>query len=189
MNRRNFLQLGGCCAALAVWQRAIAEIPAGLPAPTSGPPTPPQASAPPLTRPEARVAFAEKWVKRFFDVLDANLDEATRTQVMQANGRACYEAAAGKGKPPTLDAFIEKMQSHAGPDSIRREGDVVHLTYTQNSHGLKTADGYCLCPLVETGPKGLSPTYCICSVGYTQHMFAAIMGHPVKVELLESLRS
>ncbi|HQT92614.1 MAG TPA: DUF6144 family protein, partial [Candidatus Kryptobacter bacterium] len=48
--------------------------------------------------------------------------------------------------------------------------------------------GYCLCPLVESGPEGLSGTYCDCSVGYVREMFRTYTGKAVSVELLESLK-
>jgi len=65
----------------------------------------------------------------------------------------------------------------------------VYFNYVGNPKGLKIADGYCLCPMLENGPPALSPTYCYCSVGYVGFMFhKLITGKPVQVELLESLR-
>lgn len=154
------------------------------------PPAPPVPAGPPLSTAELRVDFAERWAKRFFDVFDAHLDEATRTKIMMANGRACHENSL-RGQtiqPISVDDFIARVRARIGDDAIRREGDTVYFHYVQNPRGLKVADGYCLCPLVETGPAGLSGTYCLCSVGYVQHMFEVFTGHPVKVELLESLK-
>jgi hypothetical protein len=186
MNRKEFLRAGGCCAALALLKRAAGETPA---ASTPAAPTPPPAGLP-LTSAEERVAFAERWAKRFFDVLDATVDQETREKLMRANGRACHEGSLQRHKQPTatVDQFVEFIRSHHGPESARREGDTVYFNYIQNFSGLKVADGYCLCPLVETGPAGLSGTYCFCSVGYVQHMFELMAGHPVKVALLDSLK-
>ena len=190
MNRKQFLQLGGCCAALSLLQRLAGA----APAPASEPPPPrpptPAPAGPPLTTAEARVDFAERWAKRFFDIFDANLDEATREKIMKANGRACHEASLqGQKHPPiSVDDFVARVQSYVGSEAIHREGDSVYFHYVQNPHGLKVAGGYCLCPLVETGPAGLSGTYCLCSVGYVQHMFESATGRPAKVELLESLK-
>ena len=109
---------------------------------------------------------------------------------MKANGRACHEGSTGGRTvaPEEVDAFIARMRSHIGDEAIRREGDTVYFNYVGNPRGLKVADGYCLCPLVETGPAGLSGTYCWCSVGYVQHMFEVAVGRPAKVDLLESLK-
>ncbi len=189
MNRKEFLLAGGCCAALTVLQRA-----AGATTDTAAAPTPaPAPLGPPLTSVEKRVAFGERWAKLFFDVLDAELDAPTREKIMRANGRACHSLAvknkAFRELPHSVDEFIAQIHTFpGGKDVIRREGDVVHFSYVQNPRGLKVADGYCLCPLVETGPAGLSGTFCLCSVGYVQHMFESLAGHPVQVQLLESLK-
>ena len=193
MNRKEFLLAGGCCAALAMLRNASAATPdaaASTPAPTPPPPSP---AGPPLTPAEKRAAFGERWAKLFFDAFDANLDEPTREKIMRANGRACHTLAiknrAFHELPHSVDEFIAYIhQFPGGKDTIRREGDTVWFSYVQNPSGLKVADGYCLCPLVETGPAGLSGTYCFCSVGYVQHMFELMAGHPVQVQLLESLK-
>jgi len=192
MDRKTFLRAGGCCAALAALHRLAREArgAASEAAPAATPPSPAQAAGVPLTPAEDRVKFAETWAKRFFDVLDANLDAPTRERIMKANGRACHEGSlAGHAvQPIDVDTFIARVQSYIGQDAIRREGDVVYFHYVQNPRGLKVADGYCLCPLVEGGPAGLSGTYCWCSVGYVQNMFETYVGRPASVELLESLK-
>ncbi|MEW6364151.1 MAG: DUF6144 family protein [Acidobacteriota bacterium] len=48
-------------------------------------------------------------------------------------------------------------------------------------------DSFCLRPLVESKPKGLSASYCLCSVGYIQELFSRAFGQPVTVELLDSV--
>ena len=193
MDRKTFLRASGCCAALAALQQlgcasleAASEPATGQGTTTPGSPS----SAQPLTPADRRVAFAETWAKRFFDVLDSHLDEETREAIMRANGKACHEGSqpGQKAAPVDIDTFIAGVRRYMGEDAIRRDGNVVEFRYVQNPRGLKVADGYCLCPLVETGPAGLSGTYCWCSVGYVQHMFETEVGRPAKVELLESLK-
>ena len=139
---------------------------------------------------DKRMAFAQTWAKRMMDNLDKEVDEPTRTRLMQANGRSCFLGSGRKPFEGGLDAFIEavKKWSGDGPPPIRREGDVVYFDYVANPAGLKVADGWCLCPLVERGPDGLSGTFCECSVGYVREMFSQVTGNPVRVELLESLK-
>lgn len=193
MDRKTFLKANGCCAALVALQRlscdALGAEPEAAPG-TAPTPLPSPAAGKPLTHAEKRVEFAETWAKRFFDVLDSHLDEPTRAAIMKANGRACHEAgdAGRKAGPMDIDLFIARVRSYIGEDAIRREGDVVYFRYVQNPAGLKVSDGYCLCPLVETGPTGLSGTYCLCSVGYVQNMFETAVGRPARIELLESLK-
>ena len=141
---------------------------------------------------DKRMAFAQTWAKRMMENLDKEVDEPTRTRLMHANGKSCYRGAT----PPErqfkggVDAFIEQLTKWSGPrpSPIRREGNTIYFEYVQNPAGLKVADGWCLCPLVEKGPEGLSGTFCECSVGYVAEMFSDITGQPVQVELLESLK-
>jgi hypothetical protein len=141
---------------------------------------------------EKRSDFAKVWAGRFMRVLDERLDEKSRRELMEANGRACAQGAYGPPDPAQtlpVDAFVARLASYVGEANCRREGDVVYFGYRQNPSGLRVEDGYCLCPLVEDGPADLSPTYCHCSVGYVSYMFERWTGRPTRVELLESVRS
>ncbi len=188
MNRKEFLvQLAGYGAAavgtytvmeLAPCCRAVAALAAVKTTPRRGTPV------------EKRMAFAQTWVKRMMDNLDSELNEPGRVRLMRANGRSCFR---GSHQPPFqggVDAFITQLEKWAGPglSPIRREGNMIYFDYVQNPAGLKVADGWCLCPLVEKGPPDLSGTFCECSVGYVAEMFSGIAGKPVRVELLESLK-
>jgi hypothetical protein len=139
---------------------------------------------------DKRMAFAQTWTKRLMDNLDSEVDEPTRVRLMHANGRSCYRGNKQGTFQGGLDAFIEQIKKWAGPgpSPIRQEGNIVYLDYVRNPAGLKVSDGWCLCPLVERGPEGLSGTFCECSVGYVTEMFTGVVGKPVRVELLESLK-
>lgn len=139
--------------------------------------------------------FTQKWIKRFFEILDQQIDEKTRTLLMQTNGNACAKGAYGEiinTKPASLeeiDNTIALWQQKLGKENIFRSNNIVYFNYVGNPKGLKISDGYCLCPMIENGPTTLSPTYCQCSVGYVQYMFQKLITfNPVQVELLESLR-
>jgi predicted hydrocarbon binding protein len=142
---------------------------------------------------EKKQEFAQVWVKRFFNLLDAQLDEPTRTKLLESMGEACYRGsldaeAIQSPKPVDVDKLVEGMQAYGGPEMARREGNVIYFQYVKNPAGLKVADGWCLCPLVESGPPGLSGAYCQCSVGYVRAMFSRALGKPVQVKLTESLK-
>ncbi len=147
-------------------------------------------SNPPTTPCEKKQQFAERWAKRFFDVIDSQLDEATRRKLLEANGKACHQNSLHGEKitPMPLEVFVKKAQEYAGKENCRQEGNVVYFNYSHNPAGLKIADGYCLCPMVESGPPGLSPTFCFCSVGYVRDMFETATGRKAEVELLASLK-
>jgi hypothetical protein len=149
----------------------------------------PPAGAP--SRSQTRIEFAEKWVRRFFGVLDSNLDPATRKKIMLAAGRACFlewiEETGQEIKPTTLERMAAWAAKNATDGSMRVEGNVIYYQYMSAAEtGLPSEEGACLCPLVETKPAGLSGTYCFCSVGYVQQWYEMMLARPVEVELLES---
>jgi len=77
---------------------------------------------------------------------------------------------------------------------VRRDAQTTTVIYSwgrnhQNPQGLIMSDGYCMCPIVESGPPGLSPSYCNCSAGYVGEMFERWLGKPVEVDVLETLKS
>lgn len=142
-----------------------------------------------------KMEFTQKWVKRFMEILDQEIDEKTRDKLMQTNGAACAKGAygefnrAGEASLAEIDKTIEDWQKGLGKENIYRTGNNVFFNYVGNQKGLKIADGYCLCPMIEKGPETISPTYCQCSVGYVKYMFQKLITFkPVEVELLESLR-
>ncbi len=153
-----------------------------------------QAPAAPQGTPcDKKYDFSQTWVKRFMDILDQTLDEPTRIQIMHAMGRTCYSGAHGKRpdrkpQPGDLDKLIAGIKKFGGDEMISREGDVIHFKYIGNPAGLKVADGFCLCPVVEKGPAGLSGTFCACSEGYVAEMFERASEAPLKVEIVESLK-
>jgi hypothetical protein len=140
---------------------------------------PEQAPAPDGTCAGA-MAFARHWVKDLIDQADAQLTEAQRKALLEARGRSCARGGAAahaarfEGR---LHEFIVDMQSHLGPDAVRREGDLVQVTYSQ-----------CLCPLVAKMQEPLSPSYCFCSAGWLKEVFATVSGQPVTVEILETVK-
>jgi len=142
-----------------------------------------------------KVEKSSNWIKDLMDNMDAVLDQETREKLLQANGRSCYLRAFGvasetKPSPQTLDRMVTSLKS-AG--KVSYEGDTTIITYSwgrrhQNPSGLIIQDGYCMCPVVESGPPDLSPTYCQCSTGYVKESFERSLGRPVNVKLLESLK-
>ena len=162
---------------------------------TAPPQAVPKAATPPVTPDREKVDFTKKWIARLMDNMDAIVDQDTRRKLMEACGRSCYVGAHGNASttPPSaekVEGFLKYLRDHFGPQCVRMEGNqtLIDFAYVANPRGLKVADGYCLCPLLEDGPAKLSPTYCQCSVGYVREMFTRQVGRPVQVELVRSLR-
>lgn len=184
MNRKEFLvQLTGFGAAAV----GAAAMPGLAPCCGAAQALPAASEGTPIDK---RMAWAQTWTRRMMDNIDSELDEPARLRLMHANGRSCYRGIGQKPFTGGIDAFIEAVMKWSGvtPAPIRREGNVIFFDYVRNPAGLKVSDGWCLCPLVEKGPQGLSGTFCECSVGYVREMFSEVAGKPVQVELLESLK-
>jgi hypothetical protein len=144
-------------------------------------------------RASKRMEFVDEWVGRFFEVMDRTLDEPARERLMVANGRSCYAAYAGPPKKqPGPDAF-EKFKAWVAEKGKDRgyaiDGRVVSFEFVGSAEtGQASPEGVCLCPTAEAQKAGtLTPTYCLCSVGYVQEMHERMLGRPVKVELVEAV--
>lgn len=133
--------------------------------------------------------FTQRWVKLLMDNADANLDEASRRKLMDAQGRACFRArhpgASPKAEPGDLDKLLGDLKKFAGEQGVKRAGNVIELQYPKGPNG----EARCLCPLVRSGPARLSRTYCLCSAGYVAEMFERSSTLPLKVTLTESLKA
>jgi len=142
-----------------------------------------------------KVEKAESWIKSMVDNLDEQLDDETRRKIMNACGRACYIDAYGIGddrkpSPERAQAALDRL-AKSGID-VRRDGDTIVVLYKwgikQNPYGLSMREGYCMCPIAESGLPGLSGTFCECSGGYVKEGLERATGMKViAVEVLESL--
>ena len=116
----------------------------------------------------AQQKFTERWIVNLMESLDAHLDEETKATVMESCGRDC----AGN-----VDKLVSTLEKWIGKGNAQRDGDVVHVVYPR-----------CLCHLVAKGPERLPDTYCLCSRGWLKEMFETVLGEPVEVELLDSVK-
>ncbi len=180
MNRKKFLATIVCCGAGAA---ACAAIPCcGFANQTE------IAANPDKTAQDERSKFTDAWMKRLMAVIDSQLAPSARDHFMESIGRSCYISQHGPRpatvSPGSLDRLIGSLKKWAGAEGIRREGNIIQLTY-----GPSGADKrHCLCPMVENISAGLSPTYCHCSIGYVKEMFEHATGKSTRVELTESLK-
>ncbi|MBN2226106.1 MAG: hypothetical protein JW763_01950 [candidate division Zixibacteria bacterium] len=143
-----------------------------------------------------RFKKASTWIRDLLNNMDNILDNDTKIKLMHACGRSCHIDAFGvAGDEKPTDETAQRWMAYlrnAGYD-ITRAGNLTIVQYSwgrdhQNPWGLMIKDGYCLCPIVESIPKDLSPTFCNCSAGYVKEMFRRYLGKPVDVELVETLQ-
>ena len=142
-----------------------------------------------------KVEKAESWITSMVDNLDRLLDDETKRKIMNACGRACFIDAYGiaddrKPSAEQAQAYLGLLAKR-GMD-VRRDGETITVLYRwgtkQNPYGLSMAEGYCMCPIAESGLQGLSGTFCECSGGYVKESLERGTGMTVvQIEVLESL--
>lgn len=194
MNRKQFLTgVGKACACSCVY--ALAAGLNSVYAEDSTKQSAEKSERGPVKKPRSqeRMDFTEQWAVRFFDVLDANLDEPTRMKIMMANGKACLLAWQKetnqqlRTEPVTLERFTTWVKDH-GSTEYQVDGNVIYFQYMSAAEtGLPAPENHCLCPMVETNPAGLSRTFCYCSLGYVREMHEQTFKRPVNVELVSSV--
>ncbi len=146
-----------------------------------------------VERAAKRMEFVDGWVTRFFEVADRTLDEPTRRQLMEENGKACFAAYAGPPKkqprPDEFERFAKWIAENGAARGYSIEGRVIGFEYVGSAEtGQASPEKICLCPLVEAQKAGsISRTYCHCSVGYVREMHERMLGRPVQVELVDAI--
>ncbi|MBM3297995.1 MAG: hypothetical protein FJY83_10420 [Candidatus Aminicenantes bacterium] len=126
--------------------------------------------------------FKQAYLLALMENMEKQLDENTRRALMESCGRACARrggllktAEACRGD---VQKFVAAFAKLVGPELAFVEGETVHWGYPR-----------CFCELVADGPERLPETYCRCSVGWVKEMFETVMGKPVRVDLVQSVKS
>jgi hypothetical protein len=132
---------------------------------------------------EWRYSFLEGWLTDLLNTMQAELDEPTRIRLMAGCGRGCFLrhafklelAARGKG---SLEALLAALQDNF--EAWQAE-DGVHIRYGETS-------ARCYCPVLPERAGTPDEIHCHCTRATHQAIFEAALGHPVRVEIIESLR-
>lgn len=122
-----------------------------------------------------------KWIRTLMDNLDTELDEKTRTKILESCGRTCIprslikKAQACKNDAKNIDEFLDELSKRWS--HLKRDNDKIYVVYEK-----------CYCPLVKTYSGKLSPTFCNCSRGWIKELFESALERPVIVELEKSIK-
>jgi hypothetical protein len=145
---------------------------------------------------DEELGFARTWVKRLLLNLDNGWDEESRKKLLQSCGKSCHKGyLESNGNPVSpglsLERFAELLSKPDGVTYAEVKGpNRAILSYVKRVNGQNQPLEKCLCPMVASGPEGLSATYCQCSAGYAKHLFEWGLGQTVKqINLLESLKT
>jgi predicted hydrocarbon binding protein len=127
----------------------------------------------------------KKWLTTLLAGLDEQVDEETRSRLLEACGKVCARhhtsieiARSIKKESKNIDEFLEKLnqQKDYWCGKWIREGDAIYSVCNE-----------CGCPLVLSGLVELSPTFCECSRGWVKAVFEAALEEPVEVELTQAI--
>jgi len=146
-----------------------------------------------VERAAKRMEFGDGWLPRFFEAIDQTLDEPARRKLMTTNGKACFTAYAGPRKQPAAPDALEKFKAWVAEKGKERgysiEGNIISFEFLSSAEtGQTSPEAICLCPMAEAQTPGkISPTYCLCSVGYVQELHERRLGRSVEVELVDSV--
>ena len=126
-------------------------------------------------------AFTQGWIKNLINSIDAHLDEETKRKLMESCGRSCARGGpvhVARECQGDLDRWVATLARwHGGEEYVQKEGDVVQVICSE-----------CLCPVAKDIPETLSDTYCSCSLGWMKETFGTVVGKPVDVELIQSIK-
>jgi hypothetical protein len=187
MDRKDFLRrsLETCLGCGALFVAGRADLGAGsADGPSSGPSHDAAPSQDELRQLRYKNEFLNNWLSDLADTIYEELDEGTRVKLMAGCGKGCHRrhsftqdiVNAGKGD---LDRLLEAYKKSFG---IRREGDLVHITYGPSPQG------GCWCPAAQDRPARAGDMHCECTRAKHELIFREALGRPFKVEMLESFR-
>ncbi len=175
MERRDFVQKSlGCCGLVALGAAGAATVGGAQPLLALEPDWGPE---------DPEKLFIQNWVTDLMETLDDEFDEATKRKLMAGCGRGCFKrhsfktdiARDGKGDRAKL---IEAMKRSF---EIWEDGKDIHVRFGLVSKG-------CYCPAARYRKPRKRDLHCYCSAATQQAIFETALGHPVNVEILQSVR-
>jgi hypothetical protein len=129
-------------------------------------------------------ALAPRWVAALLPAIAAEVEPEAGRRALKAAAAAHYaqlhmddRVAGFDGK---LDDFLEWLRSEWGWKIDHEPGS--------GTITIDEAKSYCVCPLVPRGADTTRlGTLCSCSEGFAERLFAAVVGHPVRAEVTQSV--
>jgi len=125
------------------------------------------------------------WLEQLIAAMETEINAETRTRLLETCGRACAgahvlpaleRARATLPDVTDLDAVLAAMRKWGiGGKPLTREGNRIYGEYD-----------HCYCPMREEG-LAMAPWLCDCTCGWTKAVFETLLGHPVKVRLLQAI--
>jgi predicted hydrocarbon binding protein len=132
---------------------------------------------------DANQEFITAWAEDLMGIMDRNLDEKTRVEIMEESGRRCAQKTYNpivlkfKGNP---EGLLDNMKKEFADRAVYDETNgTIHIV------GKKFKS--CFCPLVKGRSTLKSGTYCYCSQGWMKEVFETVTGKKVEVKLEKTI--
>jgi predicted hydrocarbon binding protein len=141
------------------------------------PPTP--APDPEMESLKWKLGAVQTRFAKLVGILDRNLDETTRQEVLQELGAACAQSYSGlfeqyKGR-------LREFLAHVETQWVKK------AEYDEAAGLIRIVDKspQCTCPFVKMGET--PGDFCDCTLGWQKQAYSTIVGKPVEAEVEESL--
>jgi len=127
-----------------------------------------------------KLVFAQRRLAQLVEIMNSNLEEETRDQLLEALGRQC-------AKDSNIDFSKYKNNLQGFLDDLEKQW-AEHTEYDEKTGvakivGKKTDS--CFCPMAQ---GGLTPVeLCNCTRGWQKETFETITGKAVEVKIAESI--
>ena len=132
---------------------------------------------------ERKQQFISSWTEDMMKIMDDNLDQKTKTKIMEASGRRCAQ----KTFHPVITKFkddIPGLLAHMKKHYIETaKYDKTKATILLHS---KKMDA-CVCPMVQGKQTLSTKTYCLCSQGWMKQVFEGVSGKKAEVKTLKTI--
>jgi hypothetical protein len=122
------------------------------------------------------------WIAALLPALTA-VDAAETRDALKGCAASHFEAL---GMAPTLARLRGDLPALL--DFLRSEwGWIVEHDAASGVIHVNENKDHCVCPLVPAEPTDDLGALCSCSEGFAERMFAAVVGHPVRAQVVESI--
>lgn len=126
-----------------------------------------------------RSAFIQSRIAVFIEGMKNELDEPTRSALLEHMG--CYCAGSGKAKSiefkGRLDAYLTSIAPYVDQAKHDKEKGTIKIVGVVNNS--------CFCPFVDTSK--MPKEFCNCTKGWQKETYETIIGKPVEVSIDESV--
>ena len=133
----------------------------------------------------SEIEHLKQWITALIAGLDAEVDEGTRTRIMEYCGRACAAhfgsldiVKTARSKTSDIDEIL---------DLLNQQEDFWCGKWLHDGQVICSVCEACGCPLIRVGLVELSPTFCQCSIGWVKLVFETALGKPVEVNLEQAI--